>query len=84
MGDAARFPTRFLIFNDVKLRGFWMDKWMRTHSKEDVQALYNNVFDAVMKHGIKTPIQDVFSLTDFAEAIQAFQKPRMGKILLKP
>ncbi|MBN2234997.1 MAG: 2-enoyl thioester reductase domain-containing protein, partial [Opitutales bacterium] len=30
VGDPIRFPTRNLIFNDVHLCGFWMDKWMRS------------------------------------------------------
>jgi len=84
VGDPVRFPTRFLIFNDIQLRGFWMDKWIRTHSKEEIQQLYMNVFNAVMKSGIKTPIEAVYDIDDFHSAIETFQKPRMGKILLKP
>ena len=84
VGDLVRFPTRFFIFNDVQLRGFWMDKWIRTHSQEAIESLYQKVFDCVTLHGIQTPIEAVYSLEDFHEAIQAFQKPRMGKILLRP
>ena len=32
-GEPVRFPTRFLIFNDLRLRGFWWDKWQRTHPR---------------------------------------------------
>ena len=83
VGDPVRFPTRFLIFNDVKLCGFWMDKWMRTHPKEEVQELYNKVFRYVVEHKISTPIQATYALEDFSEALNAFSQPRMGKILFK-
>ncbi|MCG8527752.1 MAG: 2-enoyl thioester reductase domain-containing protein [Opitutales bacterium] len=83
VGDPVRFPTRFLIFNDVQLRGFWMDKWTRTHSKEDLANLYQELFEWIEKHNIHTPIQEVFELKDFSKAIKAFSKPRMGKILFK-
>jgi len=84
VGDLVRFPTRFLIFNDVQLRGFWMDKWMRTHSIQEQNAMYQNVFDVVIKNGIKTPIEAIYSLDNFVDALDHFQKPRMGKVLLKP
>ena len=84
VGDPVRFPTRFLIFNDIQLRGFWMDKWMRTHQEQEIRALYERVFDAVLHSGITTPVEAVYSLCDVQSALLAFQKPRLGKILLQP
>ena len=83
VGDLVRFPTRFLIFNDVTLCGFWMDKWMRTHSKDEIKALYDRVFRQVIDHRISTPIQSTYALEDFAEALNTFSQPRMGKLLFK-
>lgn len=84
VGDPVRFPTRFLIFNDIQLRGFWMDKWMRTHSEVEVRQLYDRVFDAVIDSGIQTPVEAVFSLSDIHSALAVFQQPRLGKVLLQP
>jgi mitochondrial enoyl-[acyl-carrier protein] reductase / trans-2-enoyl-CoA reductase len=84
VGDPIRFPTRFLIFNDVHLCGFWMDKWMRQHSRQDISALYQRVFDATTTHGLQTPIEQVYPLEQAVDAIRAFQQPRFGKLLLKP
>jgi mitochondrial enoyl-[acyl-carrier protein] reductase / trans-2-enoyl-CoA reductase len=83
VGDQVRFPTRFLIFNDVKLCGFWMDKWTRTHSREEVAQLYQRVFSFVLVNNLSTPVQSVYQLSEFAEALAEFSKPRMGKILFK-
>ena len=30
VGEKVRFPTRFLIFNDVRLVGFWWDRFSQT------------------------------------------------------
>ena len=83
VGDLVRFPTRFLIFNSVKLCGFWMDKWTRTHSREEIQELHDKVFRYVIEHKISTPIQETYSLEDFSKALAAFSQPRMGKILFQ-
>jgi mitochondrial enoyl-[acyl-carrier protein] reductase / trans-2-enoyl-CoA reductase len=84
VGDPVRFPTRFLIFNDVHLCGFWMDKWMRQHSSEEIAELYQRVFDAVVTDGLQSHIEQVFPLEQAVDAIRAFQQPRLGKLLLRP
>lgn len=83
VGDPIRFPTRNLIFNDVHLCGFWMDKWMRSHSQDEIQALYNRLFDLVKTNGLSSPIAGTYSLRETVDAIQAASSPRMGKVLIR-
>jgi mitochondrial enoyl-[acyl-carrier protein] reductase / trans-2-enoyl-CoA reductase len=83
VGDPVRFPTRFLIFNDVRLCGFWMDRWVRTRPREDFLSLMKRVFELVETGAIKTPIQEQFPLESYQEAIEAATAPRMGKILFQ-
>ncbi len=83
VGDPIRFPTRNLIFNDVHLCGFWMDKWMRSHSQEDIQALYDRLFDLVKTNGLQSPIAGIHPLRDVTSAIQASSSPHFGKVLIK-
>ena len=83
VGDPIRFPTRNLIFNDVHFCGFWMDKWMRSHSQEDIQALYDRLFDLVKTHGLSSPIAGIHPLRDVTRAIQASSSPHFGKVLIK-
>ena len=85
VGDLVRFPTRFLIFNDVRLRGFWLDRWMRRHSLCEVKVLFEEVF-SLMKQGVikAAPVDRVFPLEEVVEAVRyAKQGRRKGKVLLK-
>jgi len=80
-GDLVRFPTRFLIFNDISLRGFWWDKWQRTH---DSSEIFNEIFSLMRSGKLKAPIDKIFPLSDIKYAmLAAEQSSRSGKILLK-
>lgn len=82
--DAIRFPTRFLIFNDLRLRGFWWDKWQRTHSKDEVKAIFDEIFELVAKGILKAPVDEIFELKDIEKAMaRATQNGRKGKVMLK-
>jgi trans-2-enoyl-CoA reductase len=82
--DEVRFPTRELIFNNVVLKGFWMDKWHREQSHARVQIMYDKVFDLMRKGIVKASVEAMYSLDDYKAAIEAAGKPRFGKILFKP
>ncbi|MFP4157500.1 MAG: zinc-dependent alcohol dehydrogenase family protein [Opitutales bacterium] len=84
VGDKVRFPTRFLIFNDVRLVGFWWDKFCKTRGPEAVRAVMDEVY-AMMRDGrLKLPIEASYELGQIKEAIRHDKKPKLGKVLLKP
>ncbi len=83
VGDRIRYPTRNLIFNDIALRGFWMDRWLRTHLPAEVEALFNEVFDLLAAGILAAPIGATYPLHRALEAVPAAAEPsRPGKILL--
>jgi len=83
VGGQVRFPTRFLIFNDVRLRGFWMDRWMRTHSREEQEALFAEIFGYLAAGKVSAPVDRTFPLEQALEAVDyAGQGGRDGKVLL--
>lgn len=83
VGDPVRFPTRFLIFNDVRLVGFWMDKWFRTHSAEEANVLMTEVFNLIRDGVFQVPVEKVYPLSEGKEAvIRALQGSREGKVLI--
>ncbi len=83
-GEPIRFPTRFLIFNDLRLRGFWWDKWKRTHSREDTEKIYSKVFDLIRNGTLSAPVDSVFEMQNVREAVaRASENSRNGKVLLK-
>ncbi len=83
VGDPVRFPTRFLIFNDLRLRGFWWDKWQRDHSKEEVLAIYKKIFDMIADGTLKAPVDSVFKIQDIKDALKRAQtNSRLGKVMI--
>jgi NADPH:quinone reductase-like Zn-dependent oxidoreductase len=85
VGDKVRFPTRELIFNDLRLRGFWLDKWSRRQTHEKMQILYDTVF-AMMRDGIlHIPIASTVRLSDgVAALLLAYENRKDGKVLVVP
>lgn len=80
-GEKIRFPTRQLIFNDLQLRGFWMDRWLRNASATEKEALWDEVFSLTLDGTFLTPVAGTFSLENFAEALEMQANPRLGKVL---
>lgn len=83
-GDKVRFPTRFLIFNDVRLVGFWWDRWSRENGLDAVRSIMNQVYRHMAEGSLKIPIAGNYAFANFAEALAHDKQPRLGKILLHP
>ncbi len=81
--EAIRFPTRFLIFSDLRLRGFWMDKWNRTHSREEYLAALKGVFELMAAGVLKMPVEKIYPIAEAKAAVaRNLEKGRMGKVML--
>jgi NADPH:quinone reductase-like Zn-dependent oxidoreductase len=84
VGDLVRFPTRFLIFNDVRLVGFWWDQWCQKAGSQGLNQVMGAVY-AMMRDGtLKLPVEATYSFAEYEAAIKHDQQPRLGKVLLKP
>jgi trans-2-enoyl-CoA reductase len=80
--EKLRFPTRYLIFNNIQFRGFWMDRWSRERPKEEVRDCYRQIFNLVKARKITLPVVGRYRLQDWREAIQhARSENRRGKII---
>ena len=84
VADLVRFPTRFLIFNDVRLAGFWWDQWSQKAGAQGLNQVMSAVY-AMMRDGtLKLPVEATYSFAEYEAAIKHDQQPRFGKVLLKP
>jgi trans-2-enoyl-CoA reductase len=82
--EQVRFPTRQLIFNRIEMRGFWLDKWYRDHSRERAQIMFDRIF-ALMRSGeLPAPVAARFPLDRWRDALAAARAPKSGKVLLLP
>ena len=84
VGDKVRFPTRFLIFNDVRLVGFWWDQFARREGVDGVRAVMDEVHAMMADGRLKLPVEKSYPFSEYKAAISHASQPRLGKVLLKP
>lgn len=84
VGDAVRFPTRYLIFNDVRLIGFWWDLWRQKAGLKEYREVMSSVYQMMREGTLKLPVEATYPLAEYKTAIEHDKRPRLGKILLKP
>jgi NADPH:quinone reductase-like Zn-dependent oxidoreductase len=84
VGDKVRFPTRFLIFNDLRLVGFWWDQYARREGAEGLRAVMDAVYAMMTDGRLKLPIEQTYPFSEYKEAIRHDGQPRLGKVLLQP
>ncbi len=82
-GSPVRFPTRNLIFDDLRFVGFWLDRWKRKQSPAALRKTLEEVLQPLALAEIKHPIDQVFALTEFSQALERNGQSRMGKVLLE-
>ena len=83
VGDPIRFPTRFLIFNDLRLRGFWWDKFQNT-KPEETKKIYAEIFGMIENGTLKAPVDSVFPMEKIADAVKrASENSRTGKVMIE-
>ncbi len=84
-GRPASFPARFLIFNDIRLRGFWVSKWYQKASRESIESMMTELFTFMHNTNTKIDIASTYPLSEYKEAIMKSIKPgKKGKILFSP
>ena len=80
-----QLPIPSIVFNDVRVRGFWLQKWLQSASPEDKQAAFGVVIPLIVSGAIKAKIDSRFSLDEIKQAVtRAAESGRSGKILLIP
>ncbi len=78
---AIRFPTRQLIFNDIRFVGFWLDRWRKKQSLEQLRLSFDDVLQPLALKKISHPIDSIFMLSDYKNAFLRNSKNRFGKVL---
>ena len=81
--EPIRFPTRYLIFNNIRLTGFWVTRWLEEAGPETTDATYLKIFDLLEKNIIQTQIETTHPLEEFRKALDHNAQPRLGKVLFK-
>ena len=84
-GKPATLYTPITIFNDVRIRGFWLSKWFETASMQEKQAAFGQVIPLVAGGVLKANVDSRFTVGEIKEAVsRAAQSGRNGKVLIVP
>ena len=81
-GDPVRFPTRNLIFDDVRFVGFWLDRWKQQQTHAQLINALEDILQPLAMTELKYPIDSVYSLENFSKALKRNSESRLGKVLL--
>ncbi|HTB64405.1 MAG TPA: zinc-dependent alcohol dehydrogenase family protein [Opitutales bacterium] len=80
--EPMKFPTRFLIFNDLRLRGFWLDQWVR-QNPEEARKMMDEIFSLLRKGVLAQPVAARYPLAEWRAALEhAFRNGKGGKVML--
>ncbi|MFP6901363.1 MAG: 2-enoyl thioester reductase domain-containing protein, partial [Opitutales bacterium] len=80
-GDPVRFPTRRLIFDDLRLVGFWLDQWRRRQEPEQMDKAYEEILFLAATNVLQSRIEATYPLAEHDKALTKAGEPRFGKVL---
>ncbi len=84
-GKPASLNPALTIFNDVRIRGFWLSKWFQTASAEEKQAALGQIIPLIASGTLKANVDSRYSIDDIKKAVQRAAKGgKNGKVLLVP
>ena len=77
-----RIPNGLLIFKDLRWRGFWITPWSQRATADERAAMFGELFALSQRGLLKTPVDRLYPLDSFAEALAHAQRSeRAGKVL---
>ncbi|MEM0895452.1 MAG: 2-enoyl thioester reductase domain-containing protein [Verrucomicrobiota bacterium] len=80
---SLKVPNRFLIFDDIVLRGFWVTRWMERATMGEVREVFSELSAMMAVGELSMPVDRFYRVEDFREAIErANEAGRNGKVLL--
>ncbi len=81
---ALKIPNALLIFKDIQFRGFWLTRWWKTATSNDVDTMYDTLARLSITGRLSIPVEKVYPVTEIADAVRhALQGERSGKILIQ-
>lgn len=67
-------PSAPLIFNDIKLEGFWLTKWVKEHSKEERREMLDQVTELIRNKKLTLFLQ-THKFSEIHHALKTLMEP---------
>ncbi|EFA76940.1 trans-2-enoyl-CoA reductase [Heterostelium album PN500] len=74
-------PTSHLVFRNITSHGFWLTKWLETHSQQERQAMFDTVFSLIRNKQLKLWLEK-HKFSDFQGALARSQEPAKGRKII--
>lgn len=79
----CQFSAVQTIFEDKRLRGFWIDDWYARASRQDIAALLTELSSAIRAGTLVAPVEATYPLAELTQAVARAARPhRSGKVLV--
>lgn len=84
-GQPVAVHPMYLNFRNLHLHGFWLNNWLDSAPREQIEEVYAHVIDLIADGTLATGIEATYGLDEYAEAItHARSAGRTGKIVFTP
>jgi NADPH:quinone reductase-like Zn-dependent oxidoreductase len=84
-GQPSSLNTGKIIFNDIRIRGFWLYKWYQSADMKTKQAAFGQVIPLVAQGILKANVDSRFTVDQIKQAVtRAAERGRNGKVLIVP
>jgi trans-2-enoyl-CoA reductase len=84
-GKPATFNPAMAIFNDIRIRGFWLSKWFEKAGTAEKQAAFGQIIPLIASGALKANIDSRYTVSEIKQAVtRAVQRGRNGKVLIIP
>jgi NADPH:quinone reductase-like Zn-dependent oxidoreductase len=78
-------PNGLLLFQDIRIRGLWVTRWVENAPADEIAAVYQNLASRVAAGKLVQPVDGTFPLGSWREALARLDAPaRSGKVLFEP
>lgn len=81
--EAVKVPNGFLIFRDIRFRGFWLTRWLREASPSARADMFGRVFELARGGCFRPQVAAEFPLRQAAEAVAQAAGSVRGKVILR-
>ena len=79
-GYGLKLPTSALIFNNIKVRGFWYEKWLNSATEEQRLAIISELSQLVSEKKLRLWLE-TYTLTEYPFAFPRLEEKRDRKII---
>lgn len=77
-------PNQFLIFRDMHFEGFWLSRWLKEASRDEVAAVYEELVTMMRAGQLEQRVDSVHDLAEYATAFARHAATdRHGKVLFR-